>query len=349
MSTCHITRLSDQGTGNGMRGDLRYCINKANANTGPDVIDFNVAGTINLLSALPDLSSDIDIEGPGPNQMTVRNSGTGPFRIFNVTASAVVRLYGLSIADGYLVAGANSSGGGILNNGTLEISSCHIVRNRAIGGGGIWNIGRLTMVDTTVIDNEASMTGGGLDNSGRAHVERSTISHNGAVSNTAFGPAAGGGIYSSGRLTIVESTISGNFTSHQNPSFELGGGIHSQNLTLISSTVTNNESANGGGIYAAGTGRTKLHNTIVAGNNASFAPDCLCGIDSSGFNLIGNTQGGSGFAATDLLSVDPLLGPLEDNGGPTWTHALLPGSPAMGPTRCWLSTDRERDHRHRGV
>ncbi len=63
LSTCHVTRLTDQGIGKGFRGDLRYCINKVNAEPGPDAIDFTVTGTINLAWALPSLASDISIQG----------------------------------------------------------------------------------------------------------------------------------------------------------------------------------------------------------------------------------------------------------------------------------------------
>ena len=84
LSTCHVTRLSDSGIGKGFRGDLRYCINKMNTEPGPDTIDFTVTGTINLNSALPDLSSEIDIQGPGVDALTVRRNTTQRFRIFRV-------------------------------------------------------------------------------------------------------------------------------------------------------------------------------------------------------------------------------------------------------------------------
>jgi hypothetical protein len=72
-----------------------------------------------------------------------------------------------------------------------------------------------------------------------------------------------------------------------------------------------------------------LRNTIVAGNSADASPDLAGVLASSGFNLFGNSSGGSGYAPTDILDVVALLGPLADNGGPTQTRALLSGSPAI--------------------
>src|SRR6516165_2400058 len=87
----------------------------------------------------------------------------------------------------------------------------------------------------------------------------------------------------------------------------------------------------GGGIVNASgpTVRLLARNTILAGNMASTAPDLAGNLTSSGYNLIGNTDGAGGFDPTDLLNVDPLLGPLQNNGGPTQTMALQCGSPAI--------------------
>jgi len=110
-----------------------------------------------------------------------------------------------------------------------------------------------------------------------------------------------------------------------------GGGILSYgNLTLTNSTVSGNTATNAsGGIYNAGTAR--LTNTIVARNRATADPDVGgMAFDSEGNNLIGNTGGSTGWSASDLLNQQkPLLGPLQNNGGPTNTLALWPGSPAI--------------------
>jgi predicted outer membrane repeat protein len=126
-------------------------------------------------------------------------------------------------------------------------------------------------------------------------------------------------------LTVTDCTFSGNSANH-----DLFGG---------------------GGIYNAGTSRLRLRNTLVAENSAqSGGPDVDGALTSFGHNLIGIGDGGSGYASTDLVGtsanpIDPKLGPLQDNGGPTWTLALLPGSPAIG---AGALTDMEWDQRGPG-
>jgi len=107
--------------------------------------------------------------------------------------------------------------------------------------------------------------------------------------------------------------------------------------------VSANEAAGaGGGITNAGT--AKLTNTIVARNTATTDPDVsgALSFSSQGNNLIGDTSGSSGWSASDLLNQDPLFGPLQNNGGPTNTHALLQGSPAIDAanTSCRFTDQR---------
>jgi hypothetical protein len=86
-----------------------------------------------------------------------------------------------------------------------------------------------------------------------------------------------------------------------------------------------------------------LTNTVVARNTATSNPDAEGGFNSEGNNLIGDSTGATGFVDSDLLNTNPLLGPLQDNGGPTKTHALLPGSPAVDAgknTACTLTDQR---------
>ena len=135
-------------------------------------------------------------------------------------------------------------------------------------------------------------------------------------------------------MTISDSTLSGNSstTSLDGTSAGSGGGIYnSGTLTVRNSTLSGNSAigyhSGAGGISNSGT--LTVSNTIIAGNLAGSAPDLSGNLGSEGHNLIGNTQGSSGFDSTDLLNVNPMLGPLQNNGGPTLTRALLAGSPAL--------------------
>jgi hypothetical protein len=288
LSTFLVSSLADSGL-----GSLRQAILDANTASGDDIIDFSVTvpGTINLSSALPDLSTNIAIQGPGANLLTVRQ-GTwiypNFYRIFTVDSGATVTLSGLTISNGWRTQGA-----GISNSGTLTVNNAAISGNwngdNAIAGG-IYNDGTLTLNSSTVSGNNGD-EGGGIHNVGTLTLKDSTVSDN----------MYDGGIWNSGTATLNNSTISGN------SAFFNGGGIE-----------------NGGTLYA--------FDTVIAGDTGALGgvPSDLEGnIVSLGHNLIGNTSGGSGFASTDLLNTDPMLGPLQDNGGPTYTQALLPGSPAI--------------------
>jgi predicted outer membrane repeat protein len=136
--------------------------------------------------------------------------------------------------------------------------------------------------------------------------------------NTAGG--GGGGIGSFGAsITITNSTFSGNTALNNS-----GGGISADILTVTNSTIASNTSNTiGGGISSGST--TTLKNTIIANNQGS---DCFGAITSQGYNLA--SDGTCNLtASTDLPTTEPMLGPLQDNGGPTFTQALLPGSPAI--------------------
>src|SRR5262249_23994995 len=138
----------------------------------------------------------------------------------------------------------------------------------------------------------------------------------------------GGGVYNAGAATLTNCTVS------DNSGFSAtGGGVYNAGAaTLTNCTLSGNSGGTGGGVWNSST--VTMGNTIVAGNTASTGPDVLGGVNSQGDNLIGETDGSSGWVATDLtgtsaLPLDPLLAPLGNYGGPTQTMALLPGSPAI--------------------
>jgi hypothetical protein len=172
--------------------------------------------------------------------------------------------------------------------------------------------------------DSAGNHGGGIQNNGSLTVVQSTINGNRAT-GTAF-PTNGGGIWNSsvGTLTVINSTISGN-QSH-GPGFGPGGGIfNSGTTTLVNTTINGNagELGGGGGILNSINATLNFTNTIIAGS--PFVPDCNNSgtIGTNSHNLV---QDGS---CNPAVSGDPKLGPLQNNGGPTFTHALLPTSPAI--------------------
>ena len=221
---------------------------------------------------------------------------------------------------------SNDFGGGIFNSGVITITDSTIRENTAnTNGGGIFNTGGTSTVSDSTISGNSSFRGGGIWNDDWAtlNITRSTVSN-----NTASGD--GGGIFgkSQGIITLTNSTVSGNASTTG------GGGIdNSGSLTIVNTTITGNVapgSLGGGGIY--NNVPITLVNTILAGNTGSPGPDCG-GPESPtslGHNLIGDDSG-CGYipAAGDLVNTDPLMGPLQDNGGPTETHALDPNSPAI--------------------
>lgn len=224
---------------------------------------------------------------------------------------------------------------GIHNFGVVTLERCLIEGNTTLAGdsgAGVTSSGILEMVDTIVRDNTAS-DGGGVHNTGIASMRNCTFAANetSGVGGVFFG-GSGGGILNSGTLEMGNCTISGNQALTG-----LGGGILNTDggsATLRNCTVGGNAAGTGGGIAAA-SGDVRLANTIVAVNESSDGPDCQGAPISLGFNLVGNASACDLIVADgDLVGsaespLDPILGPLRDNGGPTPTRALLLGSPAI--------------------
>ncbi len=301
LAACHVIRLADLNVGHDLgnghaRGSLRYCINFANNNPGPDTIDFKVTGTIQLTNELPDLASDITMTGPGADLLAVSGlapSGTvGP--IFRVVGGTTVAISALTITDGFTDAGP----GGISNSGTLTLTDCTVSNNKnyggsASGGGGaIQNGGQMTISGCTISDNEVGIPdwsgkGGGILNwsGGVMQIINSTIS-----GNHTDAPQEGAGIFNYGALDVRFSTITKNYVDA--PSTSHGLGI-----------------ANVGSLY--------LYNTIVAGNGGGP-------YSSTGPDLTGSYTG-----SANLVGGDPKLGVLQYNGGHTQTHKVLQMSPAL--------------------
>jgi hypothetical protein len=319
MSTCTVNRLGDVGRGDDLQGDLRYCVNFANFHSGGDTVRFSVTGTIRLKTPLPTLKSSIQIEGPGADLLTVRRDAETEFSVFHVVGFGVT-ISGLTISNGLAFAHLPyepAGGGGIHNRGTLVIADCAVTENAS----------------GTIFSGDAK--GGGIYNGGTLTIVNSTVSRNSVHSWDYLG--VGGGIYNGSKLTLINSTVSHNTAGSLSGS-GYGAGVYNalnRTLKIYHTTIVRNGGdefggALGGGIFDLG--QLHMHNSIVASNNRSkFSGSDLYGsLTTSRYNLIGSARGGSGYSRdTDLLDVDPLLGPLADNGGTTLTHALLPGSPAI--------------------
>ena len=319
---------------------LREAITSSNDTAGADTITFDSsvfsgAQTIDITSELPTITDGVTIAGPGADLLTV-DAGLGPdgsfdaidgFRILNIDDGnddnlIDVEISGLTLAGGE----TDDTGGAINNNENLLVTDSTISGNSAFGGGGIANYGTLT-IDRSTLSGNMAQYGGGVYNIGTATVTNSTLSAN--ETN-----ASGAGFNNLGTATISNTTISGN-------SATFGGGIENGTsnglLTVINSTITGNISRGtafneprGGGIDITVAGETTiLTNTIVANSTGGDlgAGSAEESVAYGSFNLIGDGENAS--YLTDTITGDPLLGSLADNGGPTLTHALLPGSPAI--------------------
>jgi hypothetical protein len=344
-------------------GSLRAAILEANAHTGADSIPIEVTGTIELEEKLPVISGEVTIAGPGAGALTIERTVSTAFRIFEFTSTDAT-VSGLTISGG-----KDHWGAGIFNtSGSLTLVRVAVSGNQAFfegseatvfaAGGGIVSSGPLTLRESVVSgnsaivrggENQAVAVGGGIEASGALTIERSTISGNSAESyaeEEASTTAEAGGLLSTGGpAAIRESTISGNSahaTEGQSWTIARGGGMAVNALTLTGTTVTGNSVAveeNGslllvGGANIRAEGTVSVRDTIVAdplgdGSSCDTDPPGSGALDSGGFNL--DEDGSCGFGdPSDLVSAAAGLDPvLRDNGGPTPTHALLPGSIAI--------------------
>jgi len=306
----------------------------AGSNSDSDTITLTgVAGTITLLSALPNITADVSINGPGASQLTI--SGNNNFRVFSLTlSSGLVSFSGLTITNGRI---SNDVGGGIYNQSSanVNVTDTTISNGFAVLGGGIANssTGTFTITNSTLINNSASTGGGCYNGLGTLNVINSTLNNNSASNGN------GGGIITGSTLNIINSTLHGNFAGGR------GGAIYHNSfdaqISISQSTIVQNTSAlGGGGVGNNNGGPIRIINTIVAHNVSNSGPDLLGPFVTLGHNLLTNFTGSSGFtlgtnnANGDLVGasfapLSPLLGPLQNNGGPTQTIALLPGSPAI--------------------
>lgn len=339
-------------------GSLRNAISSAAAG---DTIQFALhRPAVIILRTNLVIDKNLTILGPGPNKLIVaRMFGhhVPSFRVFRVNAG-VVTIAGMTIFNGRAIntdGVSDNLGGGIYNRAaaSLTVSNCVIARNVAPTeaggngfGGGIFSSGPLTIVNSTVRDNDATYAGGGI-----CTFHSSKFVAEGCTVNGNFAGIQGGGVNFQGVSGSMKNcTISGNSTPSSNSDPEVGAGsglLHivfgneGADLELAACTITRNwGSTIGAVVIAALLGNngivTRMIGTLVADNAApNFFLDRNPVLQSLGYNL--DSDGSSGLAngvngdlvGTPASPIDARLGSLHDNGGPTRTHGLLHGSPAL--------------------
>ncbi len=331
-SVLTVINLNDSGP-----GSLRQAILSA---AGGDTINFanNVTGTITLTSGELLITNGLTLNGPGASTLTI--SGNNASRVIHTSGSVLIQISGLTIAHG----NTNGSGGGIYQeNGTiLTVSGCTISKNTSFSGGGVCEAyGWVNLVNCLISSNTATSlygSGGGIYHaSGTLFLLGSTVSGNSAV--------YGGGIYLGAYDHFVNSTIAANHASLA------GGGIYGVGsaFEMTNCTVVQNTGFSPGiGIYFIA-GTPTVGNCIIAGNTGSGVnADCYGTFGSLGFNLIGAINGSTGWGGlgdqigTSGSPINPLLGPLQDNGGPTPTMVPTSLSPVIDQGKSFGVTTDQR-------
>ena len=285
----------------------------------PSGIDDETTGNLNITSSM-------NISGGGAANTIIEGNSVSSVGSGGVVSIAAVstNISGVTIQNGRA-----GDGGGIYvdSNGGLTLTNSTVSGNFCVNfGGGIYNSGSLTLINSTISGNRAIREGGGIENinNGSLTITNTTISGNSVDVN-------GGGILNNfGTLTITNSTISGNSAGQD------GGGVHNLlSAAIFNSTITLNRAAvaligggTGGGVFNSPTASFFFKNSIIANNSflINVQGDCAGTLTSQGFNIVSSPNC---TIIGPFSQVDPLLGPLQNNGGPTQSHALLSGSPAI--------------------
>ncbi len=333
----------------------RLTVSDGLAATGGGIMSLPGSGFTNAVNLTKVSISDNRASGAAGQGAPGGGVYNGAGSIMQVRSSVIL---GNSAAGGAGATGQSGGvgvGGGFYNAGTLSIDRSTLSANLAVGGVG----GRSAP--------GGAGAGGGIENWGTLSIDRSTLSANQALGGTGgcclgfFGArggfAQGGAVHGTGLLSFTNSTISGNIAKggrggsgliSGGPGGAAQGGaiLDGSTQTLINSTIAANLAiagpggcghggcgpdgiSEGGGIDLI-SGSADATNLILATNAARTGPDCNGTVSSGGHNLVGSDSSCSGFTGSgDLVNMDPDLGLLQNNGGPTFTQALLTGSPAI--------------------
>jgi hypothetical protein len=323
---------------------LREAVIAANHHPGKDTIRLGrKTYVLRIAQSTPDgeATGDLDVTDP----LAIRHKGRGratvdanhvdrAFQVVTSNTDRYTKFFRLVIRGG----DALDWGGALLvGNGPVGLTNCVVTRNKAASeGGGIFaSAGELTIVRSTVRANRAGGSGGGVASIVETEIRSSTVSGNTAAADTAG--LGGGGIWQVGdSLTMRNDTVASNRAVTD------GGGILTNDAIAVLTNVTvarnvadtqNTGGGLGGGLRNGGSTTTPtVVNSIVALNRYGNGntSDCSGLFDSVGRNLLTGLVGCADFPTPpNLLTDDPRLGELADNGGPTQTIALRRGSPAI--------------------
>jgi hypothetical protein len=350
---CYVPRVltvnanTDTGAGVGNVGDFRYCLGMANADVGlADTIKFdptvfNTPQTIALTSGLGLTNNLVTVNGPGASKALV--DGGGLYRVLDLTGAAFgggITISGLTLQNGH----AESYGAGIAyGHANTTINDSVLTGNTATDAGGAIGATVLTNSPTITLNrdtfsNNAAMRGGAFYLPAAYLSDGGTVIINGCTFSGNVASRYGAALYlRPGVTTISNSTLTGNSAA------DTGGAILTEGntLSIYNSTISGNTAGSGGGGiygYATPVGSLSLNSTIIAGNTSgSGGPDISEKITTGGdYNLVGIadvggfTLGGThNLTGTSATPLNPMLGVLANNGGPTKTMALLAGSPCI--------------------
>lgn len=278
--------------------------------------------------------------------------------IFNRQGATMTIKRSVIANNSALTGSAREADGPIVNEGLMTISRSKITGNQSSGGsayGGALYTYRVTstttILDSTFAGNTATAIGtseaGAIEaDQGMVKIRRSLFTGNTSTGAT----ATGGAIAAFTNVLIEDSTFTGN-RAQEGGAIAVTGGASS--VAIRRSTIARNTADSGGGIWQTTTSLASLGSTIVALNRADTGPDCSGTYVTAAYNLVGKGTGCDGL--TDLVQhdrvgsslhpVDPKLGTLKANGGPTKTLALLAKSPALNTA----GKDCTKDVDQRGV
>ena len=311
-------------------GALAICATAAGANFAPTTPAQLVA---NMMTANANGEDDIiDLGGQTFTLTAINNTVDGKTGLPGVEGDTHSILLRNGTIDRVAVSGFRLLRVGA--DGSLQIENVVLVHGDAspASGGAIFNRGILTLRRTRLIDNASALRGGAVYNASTGFL---TMSDSLASGNTAND---GGALYNDGGFigSLANVTLSGN------TAISSGGALYNTGLVdgLTNSTITRNTAVSGGGIAGQSAPIEEMHSTIIAENTAQFGPDLdEVGVLAESMNIVGVTSN-SAFVAgapnvngswvgTAVAPMDPGLEALADNGGPTATHALEPGSLAF--------------------